>query len=361
MIYQTIPLQFASCRYNIYLGENLYTDPSVLQAHIIGRQVMIVTQEKIASWYLEKLQQALCHYQCEVVFLPEGEPYKNIEQWQKILTALLHAGHDRSTTLIALGGGMVGDMTGFAAACYQRGVNYLQIPTTLIAQVDAAMGGKTAVNHPLGKNVIGAIHQPQCVIVDIQFLNTLSQREYTAGVAEIIKYSLIQDVEFFVWLEKNMAALLARNKTQVLYAIYQCMKIKAQFVMQDEHDISVRQLLNFGHTFGHALETAKSYQELLHGEAVAIGMVLATQLSVKLGLLSIVEAMRIYQLLGAAGLFLQTDFPSAADFIKLMHRDKKTHAGKLHFILLKAIGQAIKTTEVTEQQIRDLLEESKSF
>jgi 3-dehydroquinate synthase len=355
VIHTTTTLDLANQSCPIYLGTNIYAATKLLRAHIVGHQVMVVTQEKIAEWYLDSLRKALAEYQCDIIFLPEGEQYKTLLQWQKIMDYLLEKNHERATTLIALGGGVVGDITGFAAACYQRGVNYIQIPTTLIAQVDAAIGGKTGVNHASGKNMIGAFHQPQCVITDITVLDTLPQREYIAGLAEIIKYGLIADAKFFAWLEQHIAALLARDKNVLLQAIHTCIHHKVAIVKQDAHDIGIRNILNFGHTFGHALETIGSYESLLHGEAVAIGMLLAAKLSARLNWITVTDSERIEQLLCAAGLLQTLEFPPAADFLRLMRQDKKVLGGKLNLILLKTIGQAFKTS-VTEQEIGLVLE-----
>jgi 3-dehydroquinate synthase len=232
-------------------------------------------------------------------------------------------------------------------------VNYIQIPTTLIAQVDAAIGGKTAVNHTNGKNMIGAFYQPRCVITDVDVLKTLPEREYIAGLAEVIKYGLIRDPQFFSWLEKNISALLAKDNTALLYAVHLCSKMKAEIVSQDERDQGIRNLLNLGHTFGHALETANDYQDLLHGEAVAIGITMAAKLSVELGWLSAEELERILNVLHLSGLIKNIDLPAASDFIQLMRRDKKIQAGKLNLILLKGIGHAVKTSDVSEAQLMD--------
>lgn len=354
MLYRTILLSLAaSCP--IYIGQQIFSDKKILAAHIHGKQILIVTQKRIADYYLPALQLALQDFHCDVIFLPEGEQHKNLSAWQKILDELARQQHERSTTLIALGGGIVGDITGFAAACYQRGVNYLQIATTLIAQVDSAIGGKTAVNHALGKNRIGVFHQPQCVISDISLLQTLSQREYKAGLAEVIKYALIQDAEFFVWLENNMNALLARDSHALLHAIAVSTAIKTQIVMQDEFDRGVRCLLNFGHTFGHALEAANAYQGILHGEAVLHGMAIAVDLSAKFNGLDAVSAERIMRLLTMIDLEDSfVEFPDSLELIRWMKHDKKVTNGKINLILLREIGNAEKTDEITEAQIKTI-------
>ncbi len=354
----TIPVELGTRSYPIYIGQRLLTRPEILLRHITGKQVMIVTQANIPSTYLTVLQSILNQYQCDVFLLPDGEQHKNITYWQKIMDALLHHQHDRTTTLIALGGGVVGDITGFAAACYQRGVNYIQIPTTLIAQVDAAIGGKTAVNHAQGKNMIGAFYQPQCVISDIGTLTTLPSREYVAGLAEIIKYGLICDADFFAWLETHAADLLAKDPDTLLQAIYHSAQIKAAIVSQDEKENGQRALLNLGHTFGHAIEAACNYQGILHGEAVAIGILMAAELSAEFGWLARTDVARISNLLNVMSLGKQTYLPTPPQLMQWMQQDKKTCEGKIHFILLKAIGHAEKTSNVTTEQISRAIEQT---
>jgi 3-dehydroquinate synthase len=355
-MYQVIDVDLGAQSYPIYIGQNCYVERDILARHIHGRQVMIVTQEKIAQHYLPALQKALVDYHCDVCYVPDGEAHKNLQEWQNIIDALLHSDHERSTTIIALGGGMIGDLAGFAAACYLRGVKYLQIPTTLIAQVDAAIGGKTAVNHVLGKNLVGIFYQPQCVIADINTLMTLSQRDYVSGLAEVIKYALICDARFFVWLEENMPALLARESSALLYAIDTSARIKARIVEQDEKEQGLRSLLNLGHTFGHALETAATYSDIRHGEAVGVGLLIATQLSADLGWLAVVDAERVKNLLAAAGFKRQLfPLPEASEWLRLMRHDKKTQDGKLNLILLKKIGEAVMTSEVREEQVKQVL------
>jgi 3-dehydroquinate synthase len=357
MIHATVSLLLGAHSYPVYVGQNIFATPSILATHIHGKQILIVTQEILAANYLPQLRAALPGYQLDVFLLPDGEQYKNLEQWQHILDVLFHAGHERSTTLIALGGGVVGDITGFAAACYQRGVNYIQIPTTLIAQIDAAIGGKTAVNHPQGKNMIGAFHQPQCVIADVNLLQTLPMREYIAGLAEMIKYGLICDVDFFNWLEASREALLARQADVLLRAIHTCVSIKARIVSEDERDQGRRNLLNFGHTFGHALEAAGNYQQFLHGEAVAIGMAMATVLSGNLGLIQQTDVLRVINFLEELGFQLTEQLPSAGQLMQLMRRDKKVQDGRLNFILLTALGRAEKNAAVSDAELERMLQE----
>lgn len=354
MIYQTLQVTLGARSYPIYIGNNLFQHPELLISHIAYHQVMIVTQAEIAQHYLPQIQKLLSNIQLDVFILSDGEQHKNMNEWQRIFDTLLQCGHERSTTLIALGGGVVGDITGFAAACYQRGVNYIQIPTTLIAQVDAAIGGKTAINHALSKNIVGAFHQPQCVISDVNFLATLPQREYIAGIAEVIKYSLIFDADFFAWLEQNMSPLLRRDSDVLLYTIARCAEIKSIIVSQDECDQGRRNLLNFGHTFGHALEVANQFT-ILHGEAVAVGMLMAAELSKNRNWLSSEEFFRIKKLLVDAGLLNFDKFPSEIEFLQLLWKDKKVHANKRNFILLTTIGSAVMISDVTESELIDTL------
>jgi 3-dehydroquinate synthase len=357
MSFQIIPVQLSQNSYPIYVGENILRDRNLLSSHIHGHQVLIVTQENIANYYLPTLQHTLADFQCHTHFLPEGEQAKSLNEWQKILETLLQQGHERNTTLIALGGGAVGDVTGFAAACYQRGVNYLQIPTTLLAQADSAVGGKTAINHPLGKNMIGAFYQPQCVISDVSLLSTLPKREIASGMAEVIKHSLIGDADFFVWLEKNISSLLTGDVTLLLKSVAHSAQMKATIISQDEREQGIRSLLNLGHTFGHAFETAGAFQGLLHGEAVALGMVMAAELSCRLGWISDKDKKRIKQLLCQCELLRTTlQYPSASEILKLMKRDKKVKAGKLNLILLKKIGEAVKESNMPEEMIVSVID-----
>jgi 3-dehydroquinate synthase len=349
--------QFASKTYPIYVGRDLL---DCLIPHIQGSQVFIVTQQPLADLYLPPLQKMLAAYQCNSMCLPQGEAYKTLSEWQKIIDQLLQQGHERSTTLIALGGGMVGDMTGFAAACYQRGAHYIQIPTTLIAQVDAAIGAKTAVNHPQAKNMIGAFYPPECVVVDLNMLQTLPERELIAGVAEVIKYGLIADAEFFNWLEQNVAEIRKKSPAALLHAVQTSIAIKTRIVAEDEHDHGVRQTLNFGHTFGHALEVAAAYQDLLHGEAVAMGMRMAAELSHLQGWLSAHDLQRIHRILDAAGLGMKPQY-EASSLLTLMKKDKKMAQGKMTFILLKRIGCAERVVGVEDSNVIKSIEQSAGF
>ena len=327
--------------YPIYIGADILAEPTI-QQFISGKQVCIVTNETIAPLYLDVLVQSLgSAYQIDTVILPDGEAFKTTETLGLIYDCLLEKKHNRTTTLIALGGGVVGDITGFAAASYQRGVNFIQIPTTLLSQVDSSVGGKTGVNHPLGKNMIGAFYQPQAVIIDTKVLNTLPPREISAGIAEIIKYGLIIDSEFYDWLEKNMAALYTLEPSIVTHAIARSCECKAYVVGQDEKEQGLRAVLNLGHTFGHAIEAHQGYGKWLHGEAVGTGMAIATALSVRLGTIEHFELKRLRELLLAAHLPINIPADmSAEDFFEKMAVDKKVSNGKLRFILLDNIGKA---------------------
>ncbi|BAN70194.1 3-dehydroquinate synthase [endosymbiont of unidentified scaly snail isolate Monju] len=328
--------------YPIHIGEGLIGDPRYLAPHVRGRQVMVVSNETVAPFYLERLMPALAGFQTATVILPDGEQYKNLDILDRIYTALLEARFDRSCTLVALGGGVVGDMTGFAAATYQRGVDFIQVPTTLLSQVDSSVGGKTGVNHPLGKNMIGAFHQPRAVIADTATLDTLPDRELSAGMAEVIKYGLINDADFFAWLERNLPALMARDKALLAEAIERSCADKAVIVAADEREAGQRALLNLGHTFGHAIETGMGYGEWLHGEAVGAGMAMAAEMSRRLGWLDEHDRERVDRVLEQAGLPNRPPDALGPDrFRELMAVDKKVLGGKLRLILLKGIGGAL--------------------
>jgi len=344
--------------YPIYIGEQLLSQPKLITDHVQDDSVLIVSNEKVAPLYLDKVLQSCKGLRCSQVILSDGEKYKSLDTMQEIYTALLENRLDRHTTLLALGGGVVGDMAGFAAATYQRGVNFIQIPTTLLAQVDSSVGGKTGVNHALGKNMIGAFHQPQCVIADLTTLNTLDDRELSAGIAEVIKYGLIRDSEFFSWLEENMYKLVTRDAQALAYAVNRSCVNKAEIVAQDELEQSgMRALLNFGHTFGHAIETGAGYGNWLHGEAVACGMLMAAKLSVMHEWLSSEDCHRIEDLLDKAKLpKLPPVTMSKYDFMRLMAVDKKSRAGKLHLVLLNSIGDAVLTSDFEISLLDSLLD-----
>jgi 3-dehydroquinate synthase len=331
--------------YPIVVGTGLLNDADRFAPFIAGRQVCIVTNETIAPLYLDTLKTTLAEYRVDACVLPDGEEHKTLETYARVMDHLMSHRHNRSTTLIALGGGVVGDITGFAAATYQRGVALIQIPTTLLALVDSSVGGKTAVNHPHGKNMIGAFYQPRLVLADLDTLASLPQREYLAGIAEVVKYGVIRDASFFGWLEENVAALLARDAKTLDHAVITSCSIKADVVAGDEREEGARAILNFGHTFGHAIETLTRY-EYLHGESVAIGMVMAADLSVRIGLLSRADARRIKKLIGAFGLPVAPPGNLTASAMRTsMGMDKKVVDGRLRLVLTRSLGDALVTDQ----------------
>lgn len=327
--------------YPIRIGSQLLARPETWAPHLSGRTVGIVTNNTIAPLYLEAVRGPLAALGKTVtaVVLPDGEAHKDWTTLNLIFDALLGNRFDRKSTLIALGGGVIGDMTGFAAATYQRGIDYLQVPTTLLAQVDSSVGGKTAINHPLGKNMIGAFHQPRAVIMDLATLDTLPARELSAGLAEIIKHGAIADADLFAWLEANMDALRRRDAGALTHAIRRSCEIKADVVRQDEREGGLRAILNFGHTFGHAIEAGLGYGSWLHGEAVGAGMVQAADLSRRMGMLDGDAAQRLQRLVAAAGLPVAAPAFPADQWVDLMAVDKKAEAGNLRFVLLEGLGK----------------------
>ncbi|MCX7085702.1 MAG: 3-dehydroquinate synthase [Methylococcales bacterium] len=352
-----ILVELGNRTYPIYIGSNLLSNPELYTQHIKSKQVVVISNETIAPLYLETVIKQLSSFQVESVILPDGEQYKTLEYVTRIFDELLANKFSRNSTLIALGGGVIGDMGGFAAACYQRGINFIQIPTTLLAQVDSSVGGKTGVNHPLGKNMIGAFYQPQCVIADADVLDTLDDRQLAAGLAEVIKYGLIRDLDFFVWLENNISALLARDKNALSYAIEKSCLNKAEIVSEDETETGVRATLNLGHTFGHAIETGSGYGVYLHGEAVAIGTCQAADLSRRKGWLTTEDVERIIKLFEQCN--LPTTPPKDLDserFIDLMSVDKKNIDGQIRVILLKQIGVATLPIGVDKASLRETLD-----
>lgn len=342
--------------YPIHIGSGLLGQIDLLAPHIAGRQVCVVTDDTVAPLYLEQLCRTLAGYSVLPVVLPTGEAFKSWSTLQQIFDALLNARHDRRTTLIALGGGVIGDMTGFAAACYQRGVDFIQIPTTLLSQVDSSVGGKTGINHPAGKNMIGAFYQPKAVLIDTDSLTTLPEREISAGLAEIIKYGLIRDRDFHDWLELNMAALRKLDTALITEAIARSCAIKAEVVAADEREGGIRAILNLGHTFGHAIEAHQGYGNWLHGEAVGAGMVMALELSEALGWLSSADRLRGVELIAAAGLPVAPPPGMLADdFRKLMAVDKKVLDGQLRLVLLQQMGQAVVTADFDHRILDSVL------
>jgi 3-dehydroquinate synthase len=336
----TLTVALGDRSYPIHIGSDLLGNPDLIKPHLKSSQVCIVTNTTVAPLYLDKVMAALNGLQVRTVVLADGENHKTLETVSTIYDQLLEANFSRSCTLIALGGGVIGDMTGFAAATYQRGVNFIQIPTTLLAQVDSSVGGKTGVNRPLGKNMVGAFFQPRVVLADTATLNTLPERELRAGLAEIIKYGLINNKAFHQWLWQNMPQLLKRDPVTLRHAIKVSCEEKAAIVAADETEGGLRAILNLGHTFGHAIETAMGYGTWLHGEAVATGMVMAADLSWRLGYLSQDDAQAVKALVSAAELPVVPPAIDEATFLRLMGKDKKADQGKMKFILLKAIGKA---------------------
>ena len=353
----TLHVQLDERSYPIYIGRDLLADGELLARHIRGRQVAVVSNTTVAPLYMERVRRALGERgKVTEIVLPDGEVHKTLACLETIFDRLLAEGHNRTTTLIALGGGVVGDMTGFAAACYQRGVDFLQIPTTLLSQVDSSVGGKTGVNHPLGKNMIGAFHQPRAVFIDLNTLYTLPPREFAAGMAEVIKYGLIRDAGFYQWLQDARDRLQAREEAALAEAIERSCALKADVVAADEREGGLRAILNLGHTFGHAIETHQGYGQWLHGEAVASGMLLALRLSVQRGWVEESSVAVLHRLLESFG--LPTGIPAdmaPADFVTLMARDKKVLDGRLRLVLLEAIGSACIVDDVQTAELETLL------
>jgi 3-dehydroquinate synthase len=349
---KTLSVALGTRAYPIQIGAGLLSDSALYRPYIVGAQVMVVTNETVAPLYLGQIHQALTGYQMRDVILPDGEQYKTIDVWNRIFDALLEARFSRDCTLIALGGGVVGDMAGFAAACYQRGVAFIQVPTTLLAQVDSSVGGKTGLNHPAGKNMIGAFYQPRAVIADTTTLETLPQRELSAGLAEVLKYGFIRDAAFLDWLESHLSALLARDPDALAHAISRSCEIKAEIVAADELESGQRALLNFGHTFGHAIETGAGYGNWLHGEAVGAGMCMAADLSARLGWLSDADLERVRRLIASAGLPIAPPADLSAErFLDLMAVDKKVLNGQLRLVLLRQLGESVVTGDVAPDRL----------
>lgn len=354
-VLRELKVELGERSYPIIIGQGLLGSFD-LTPWVAGHQVMIVTNDTVGPLYLEKVKGCFPGKVIDVVTLPDGEQFKDWQTLNLIFDALLEKRHTRKTTLVALGGGVVGDMAGFAAACYQRGVPFIQVPTTLLSQVDSSVGGKTGINHPLGKNMIGAFHQPQAVLIDTDSLQTLPAREVSAGLAEVIKYGLIRDESFLAWLEGSMESLLRLDAEALGEAIYRSCVCKAEVVALDEREGGLRAILNLGHTFGHAIETFAGYGNWLHGEAVGTGMMMAADLSVREGLISADDRARAVALIRRAR--LPEWAPSgmtSEDFMNLMSVDKKNVDGRLRLVLLKAIGDAFITENAAADNIRDTL------
>lgn len=348
---QLLQVDLGDRSYPIHIQSGLLANVSLWQPLIANRQVMIVTNTTLQELLLPKLMQCIEELdnkpsKLSVTALPDGEKYKTLETLNTVFDDLLKQRFDRKCLLIALGGGVIGDMTGFAAACYQRGVDFVQVPTTLLSQVDSSVGGKTGVNHPLGKNMIGAFYQPQAVVIDTDVLASLPERELSAGLAEVIKYGLIYDEPFLTWLEQNMAGLMMRDPQLLAYAIYRSCEIKAEVVAKDEREGGLRAILNLGHTYGHAIERIQGYGNWLHGEAVGAGMVMACELSSRLGWLSPADVERATSVIAAAKLpIVPPSEMTKDDFLSTMAVDKKVLDGQLRLVLLKSIGHAIVTSD----------------
>ncbi len=357
---RTLEVDLGERSYPIHIGPGLLTGASNLLAeHIKGKQVAVVSNTTVAPLYMAAVRQLLAGYEVIEIVLLDGEQYKNLDTVNRIFDGLLEARHNRTTTLVALGGGVIGDMTGFAAAAYQRGVAFIQIPTTLLSQVDSSVGGKTGVNHRLGKNMIGAFHQPQVVLADTDVLNSLPDRELSAGLAEVIKYGLICDRPFYDWLKEHLDALLARDPEALAYAIERSCSDKARVVAEDERESGIRAILNLGHTFGHAIETHQGYGNWLHGEAVAVGMLMAADLSCRMGCLSPEDVEELRALLLKAGLPVAAPKEMGADdFLALMAVDKKVVDGQLRLVLLEQVGKAVVTADFALEHLQQTLKQA---
>lgn len=352
----TLTVELGERSYPITIQAHLLKTPEFLTKHLTTKKVVVVTNDVVDPLYFSKVSHALAGYEVSKIVIPDGEQYKNLQSFEMVISKLLEMSAGRDTTLIALGGGVVGDLTGFVAASFQRGMPFIQIPTTLLSQVDSSVGGKTAVNHPLGKNMIGAFYQPKAVLIDTNSLSTLPKREFAAGMAEVIKYGVIYDPNFFTWLEQNQHDIKQQDHAAMQYMIARCCEIKAEIVAIDERESGLRAILNLGHTFGHAIEAEKGYGNWLHGEAVSAGIVLASAVATKMNWLEASEFSRVESL-------LQTfDLPTAApsdmaydDFMRHMRHDKKVQAGQLFFVIPQGIGKAVVTNEISEEVLRAIL------
>lgn len=343
--------------YPIFIGENLLERSDLFSGVITGKKVMIVTNEIVAPLYLQRCREALEAYQIDQLILPDGEKHKTLASFETILSALLANKHARDTTIIALGGGVIGDMAGFSAACYQRGIDFVQVPTTVLSQVDSSVGGKTAVNHELGKNMIGAFYQPQAVVIDINCLQSLPANEFSAGMAEVIKYGIIYDNSFFTWLEDNVSKIKMLDPEAITHMIKRCCQIKAEVVAQDEKEQGIRALLNLGHTFGHAIEAEQGYGNWLHGEAVAVGMILAAKTALKLKLIDQLQVDKITSLIERFDLPLNPpEDMRYENYAEHMQLDKKVLNGKLRLVLPTAIGSCALFDNVSEAALRCVTE-----
>ena len=358
----SVDVNASSGTYPVFIGPELLNRGDLWRPYLTGRQVLVVTNDTVAPLYLDRVREGLTDLETNVVVLPDGEQHKTLESASRIWDQLVEKRFERDCTLVALGGGVIGDVTGFVAACYQRGVGFLPMPTTLLAQTDASVGGKTAVNHPRGKNLIGAFHQPRCVVTDTDTLASLPERELRAGLAEVIKYGLIRDAGFVAWLETGIQQILELDSSALITAIERSCRHKAEVVAKDEREQGVRALLNFGHTFAHAIETATDYSLWLHGEAVGLGMRLAGRLSVQTGTLASAQLDRLERLLDMAG--LPDALPpglNADTCLELMGGDKKVRDGRLRLVLLHDIGEAFITSDVDANTVTNVLREAQCF
>ena len=353
---KTIEVDLDDRSYPIYIGSSLLSNEELITKHISSNQVLVVTNETIAPKYLDSVEKVLAGVNYESIILPDGETYKSLDSFNEVISRLMEKKFSRTCLLIALGGGVIGDLTGFVAACYQRGVKFIQIPTTLLAQVDSSVGGKTAVNHVLGKNMIGAFHQPVAVFADTNTLQTLPDREFSAGLAEVIKYGIIRDKEFYSWLEENIELIMQRDNVAMEYCIERSCINKAEVVAEDERESGIRAILNLGHTFGHAIETALNYKEWLHGEAVGCGMLMAADMSRRLGLIGQDKVDSIRSILERTNLPTKIHKDVKPDqMFENMKVDKKSRDGVLYLILLNDIGEAIITSDYTEEVLKETI------
>lgn len=356
---QTITVQLASHSYPVYLGQELFAEPSLWHKHLGEGKTLIVSNDIVAPLYLEVVKSALSGRDVHVHIVPDGEPFKTCETWSGIIDKLIGMQARRDANIIALGGGVVGDMSGFAAACYMRGIRFIQAPTTLLAQVDASVGGKTGINHEKGKNLIGAFHQPEAVLIDTTTLSTLQTREFNAGMAEVVKYGAIRDASFFRWLEEHADEINNRDTGALAHLVYQSVTNKAEIVASDEKEAGIRALLNFGHSFGHALEAETRYSRFLHGEAVAIGMVIASRLSESRGLCNVGTTDRVSTLLHRFNLPVTLPAEtSTAGLREALDLDKKALASGLRLILLTEVGRAIISDDSHSEEIISAIQHS---
>lgn len=356
---EKITVDLGERSYPISIGAELFNDSAHFSSLSPNKKVVVISNVTVAPLYADSVVSRIEALGCDVsvLELPDGEKYKSLETFETVMSFLLEGNFARDVTLVALGGGVIGDLVGFVAACYQRGVDFIQVPTTLLSQVDSSVGGKTAVNHPLGKNMIGAFYQPQSVIIDTNCLSTLPEKEFAAGMAEVIKYGIIYDAEFFQWLELNMEKLYAQDEQALTYAIARCCAIKAEVVAQDEKESGIRALLNLGHTFGHAIEAELGYGNWLHGEAVAAGTVMAAKTSQLQGLITEQQLERIIAILKAAKLPVHTpESMSFDDFMRHMMRDKKVLSGQLRLVLPTGIGSADVVADVPNEKIKQAID-----